>query len=323
YLSWLLHPDRLTRNRLQVLYTVHGDWDVPEQELPHLDGYRGSRPVRLGNAAHSQLQLDTYGELIFAAVEYVRRGGKLDRSQLHMLARLSRAICAVGDQPDDGIWESRGGRRMHTFSKVMCAEALDWLLEMQKTRPLDIDATACRQMCDRLRHEIETRGYNPQLGSYVTEFDGSQVDASLFLLDYYGYLPSTHPRIRSTHDYLHRVLCTDDLCLRYTGSLSDGLPPGEGYFGICSFWSVAARARQGHVEEAMQGFEQLLRFANDVGLFAEEIGDHGEALGNFPQAFTHVGVIDAALAISAQLGRYSQGHAEQHTDHQEGVRTRA
>jgi GH15 family glucan-1,4-alpha-glucosidase len=297
--GWVLHATRLTWPELQVLYDVFGEARLPERELPHLEGYAGSRPVRVGNDAHGQLQLDVYGEVLDAAAWFVERGGRFDRDTSRMLNGLGHTVCRRWREPDEGIWEGRSGRFHHTHSKVLCWVALNRLVKMHEAGRLEISADLFRAHRDAVRAEIEVRGYNEQLGSYTRTFDGDEMDASLLTLPLYGYIEGTHPRMRSTCARIHEKLARDSLLYRYETGTDDGLPSGEGAFGICSFWAVECVARGGDVRAATRAFERLLSYANDVGLFAEEIDpDTGAALGNFPQAFTHIGLINAALTVA-------------------------
>ncbi len=300
FLHWMLHATRLTWPELQVLYNVFGEARLPERQLPHLDGYAGSRPVRVGNDAHGQLQLDVYGEVIDAAARFARAGGRFDHDTARLLAGLGRTVCARWQEPDEGIWEGRSGRFHHTHSKALCWVALDRLIELHETDHLpNTDVARLRQARDDIRETIERRGYNERLGSYTRLLDGDDLDASLLTLPLYGYIDAAHPRMASTCARIHERLGRDGLIYRYAEGTADGLPAGEGAFGICSFWAVECRARGGDLVGAAEGFERLLGYANDVGLFAEEIDpDTGAALGNFPQAFTHVGVINAALTLA-------------------------
>jgi GH15 family glucan-1,4-alpha-glucosidase len=297
YLSWILHATRLTWPQLQVLYDVFGEAQLPESELSHLAGYANSRPVRVGNDAHGQLQLDVYGEVIDAVTRLAARGGHFDRDTARMLSGLGETVCRRWREPDEGIWEGRAGRFHHTHSKVLCWVALDRLVTLHDTGRLRIDSDRFRSERDAIRTAIETRGYNPRLGSYTRLFDGDDLDASLLTLPLYGYHEGTHPRMRATCQRVHECLARDGLVYRY--QTDDGLPPGEGAFGICSFWAVECRAKGGDVDEATAAFARLLACANDLGLFGEEIDpETGAALGNFPQAFTHVGLINAALTLA-------------------------
>jgi GH15 family glucan-1,4-alpha-glucosidase len=299
FLHWMLHATRLTWPELQVLYDVFGEAHLPERELPHLAGYAGSRPVRIGNDAHGQLQLDVYGEVLQAAALFARRNGHFDRDTRHLLNSLGQTVCKRWREPDEGIWEGRSGRAHHTHSKALCWVALDCLVKMHEAGQCTVDIDRFRMQRDAIRAEIERRGYNEQLQSYTRTFDGDDLDASLLTLPLYGYVAATAPRMRATSQRIHERLARGCLLYRYETRTDDGLPPGEGAFGICSFWAVECRARAGEVEAATRAFEELLGYANDVGLFAEEIDPAtGAALGNFPQAFTHVGLINAALTLA-------------------------
>jgi GH15 family glucan-1,4-alpha-glucosidase len=299
YIGWLLHATRLTWPELHVLYDVFGEARVPERELPHLEGYAGSRPVRIGNDAHGQLQLDVYGEVINGAARFLDRGGRFDRDTIRMLDGLGRTVCRRWREPDEGIWEGRSGRFHNTHSKVLCWVALDRLIKMHEAGYLEVSADLFRKEREEIRKEIEARGYNERIGSYTRTFDGDEMDASLLTLPLYGYIEGKHPRMRSTCARIHEKLARGGLVYRYETGTDDGLPPGEGAFGICSFWAVECVARGGNVEAATRTFEHLLAYANDVGLFAEEIDfETGAALGNFPQAFTHIGLINAVLTLA-------------------------
>ena len=302
YLDWIVHATRLTWPELQVLYDVFGETRLPERELPHLAGYAGSRPVRVGNDARGQLQLDVYGEVVDAAARLAAHGGRLDRATVRLLDGLGRTVCERWREPDEGIWEGRSGRFHHTHSKVLCWVALDRLVSLSESHGFDFDVDRFRVERDAIRSVIEVRGFNERIGSYTRLLDGDDVDASLLLLPLYGYLDGTHPRMRSTCARVHDQLGRGALIARYTSAVDDGLPAGEGAFGICSFWAVECRARGEDVGGARDAFDHLLRYANDVGLFAEEIDpDTGQALGNFPQAFTHIGLINAALTLAEDV----------------------
>jgi GH15 family glucan-1,4-alpha-glucosidase len=228
---------------------------------------------------------------------FVARGGHIDHDMARMLSGLGETVCRRWHEPDEGIWEGRAGRFHHTHSKVLCWVALDRLITLHHTGQLRIDSDRFRAERDAIRTAIETRGYNPRLDSYTRLFDGDDLDASLLTLPLYGYHEGTHPRMRATCQRIHECLARDGLVYRY--QTDDGLPPGEGAFGICSFWAVECRAKGGDVEGATEAFARLLACANNVGLFGEEIDpETGAALGNFPQAFTHVGLINAALTLA-------------------------
>jgi GH15 family glucan-1,4-alpha-glucosidase len=302
FLSWVLHATRLTWPELQVLYDVYGEARIPESTLDHLEGYARSVPVRVGNAAIDQLQLDTYGEVIDAAWRYCERGGRLDRTTARTLVGLGDTVIRRWHEPDEGIWEPRRGRQHHTHSKAMCWVALDRLARLCEGRHVQADAVRFARAGDAIREVIEARGYNARLGSYVSIFDGETLDASLLLLSLMGYADPQSPRMRGTLARVRERLGANGLLYRYLDE-DDGLPGSEGAFGICGFWGVEARALEGDVTAARSDFERLLSFGNDVGLFAEEIDpEDGAAIGNFPQAFTHVGLINAAVTLARLQG---------------------
>ena len=296
FLAWLIHTTRITWPELQVLYDVYGRPDLKERELEHLAGFGGARPVRVGNAAGGQLQLDVYGEVLDAAYQFLQRGGRLDRTTGRMLVGFGKTVCRHWREPDEGIWEIRGARRQHTYSKAMCWVALDRLLRLHETGRLRVPAEIFARERAAIREEVERHGFDQDLGSYVSVLGGNTLDASLLQLGRYGYADPASPRMRGTLAATRARLGRDGLLYRYLAD--DGLPAGEGAFGICSFWAVTAQALAGDPDGAAAVFEGLLRRANDVGLYAEEIDPESDApLGNFPQAFSHVGLIDAALTL--------------------------
>jgi GH15 family glucan-1,4-alpha-glucosidase len=298
YLSWLLHTTRITWPELRIMYDVYGSPDIPERQLDHLRGFAGSRPVRIGNAAAGQLQLDVYGEMLDAVYEYTRRGGRLDRAMARLVGGLAASVFRYWREPDEGIWEIRGGRQHHTYSKAMCWVALDRLVKLHDGGHVQIDRERLVRTQEEIRAEIERRGFSERLGSYVAVFDRDYMDASLLLLARYGYADARSPRMRSTIEAVRESLARNGLLFRYLDE-NDGLPPGEGAFAPCGFWEVDALALSGEVTRARASFERLLTHANDVGLYAEEIDPYtGAHLGNFPQAFTHVALIDSALTLA-------------------------
>jgi GH15 family glucan-1,4-alpha-glucosidase len=307
FLDWMLHATRLTWPELQVLYDVFGEARLPEDELPHLVGYASSRPVRIGNGAQGQLQLDVYGEVVDAVSWFVRKGERFDRDAVRLLDALGRTVCRRWREPDEGIWEGRSGRRHHTHSKALCWVTLDRLIRMHEAGQLSVSVERFRAERDAIRDEIEARGYNDRLGSYTSVFDGDELDASLLTLPLYGYADAAHPRMRSTCARIRERLGHGALVYRYHDG-DDGLPAGEGAFGITSFWAVECLARAGDLGAATAAFERLLEYGNDLGLYGEEIdADTGAALGNFPQAFTHVGLINAALTLAECGGEMPSG----------------
>jgi GH15 family glucan-1,4-alpha-glucosidase len=306
FFSWLLHATYQTRAELHVLYNVFGGSAGAERTLDHLGGYRGSRPVRTGNAAEKQLQLDLYGELVASVYEYVRRGGSLGGWSGRLLAKVGDSVCALWQEPDQGIWEVRTSGARHVYSIAMCGLALERLLDMAKAGDLSLSrrrTSRFERTARAIRSAIDRHGWSEEQGHFTSELDGRGVDASLLLLGLYGYVEPRDPRMLATFEQIRAELGGDGLLRRYVHGTDDGLPAGEGAFGICSFWGAEYLARTGRVQEAESEFEKLCGFANDVGLFGEEIDPQsGEALGNFPQAFSHVGVVSAALAIAEARG---------------------
>ncbi|MFL5447578.1 MAG: glycoside hydrolase family 15 protein [Gemmatimonadales bacterium] len=310
FVNWLLHATRLTRPELRVLYDVYGNMPLDERTLDRLAGYRGSRPVRIGNLAVEQRQLDVYGEVIDAVTHFVQVGGSLDRETQRVLRGWGEYICRHWDEPDEGIWEPRTGRANHTHSRVLSWVALDRLLQLHaKDHVRWAPRAKFEDNREAIRRQVETRAWNPSLKSYVAEAEGDRVDATLLLLAWYGFESATSERMRQTYQRIReRLGAGDGLLYRYQRikepeKEGDPVSPGEGAFGICSFWAVEYLALGGgSVDEARQLFERLCGYANDVGLFAEEIDPAtGAALGNFPQAFTHVGLINAAISLARRL----------------------
>jgi GH15 family glucan-1,4-alpha-glucosidase len=302
FLSWMMHATHLTQPRLQILYDVYGGSRLTERTLGHLEGYAGSGPVRVGNDAAGQLQLDVYGEVIDAAYQYVLRGGELDRPTARAIGALGGTVCELWTRPDEGIWEPRNGRRHHTHSKALCWVALDRLVKLAAGGHVHAPEQAFARVRDQIRTAIERDGWSDRAGSYAATFGGEDVDASLLRLALSGYADPTGDRMRRTTDRIvERLGAGDGLLYRY--QFEDGLPAGEGAFGICSFWGAETYAMQGRDREALAWFDTLIEHANDVGLLAEEIDPAtGALLGNFPQAFTHVGLINTALTLAERAG---------------------
>jgi GH15 family glucan-1,4-alpha-glucosidase len=227
---------------------------------------------------------------------------RVDRDTRHMLEAIGETVCRRWREPDEGIWEERGGRFHHTHSKVLAWVAVDRLLRLAEAGLVNVQIGRYQAIRDAIRADIETRGWSEALQSYVRTFDGDELDASLLLLSLYGYVDGSAPRMKLTIDRILERLGTGPFVYRYQAG-EDGLAGGEGTFGIASFWAVEALARSGQLERAQDTFEALLDHANDVGLYGEEFDPStGEPLGNFPQAFTHVGLINAALILESKLG---------------------
>ena len=297
FVDWLINSTRLTSPELQVMYDIYGNTRLHEQQLQHLAGYRGSRPVRVGNGATGQLQLDVYGQVTLAAYDLLRRGGKLDPTELRLLAGFGAVVLRRWQEPDEGIWEYRNGRRHNTYSKMMCWAVLDRLLHLHDDDVVDIPRDQYVEGREAIRESIERYAYDEELGSYLGDFAGDTMDAALLLMARCRYVDPSDPQMRGTYDRIEREIGRNGLIYRYPVG-SDGIEEPEGAFGACSFWAAEYLARRGDLGQARERFDHLLSLANDVGLYSEEIDpETGTALGNFPQAFSHSGLINAALAI--------------------------
>jgi GH15 family glucan-1,4-alpha-glucosidase len=292
---------RASEGSLQIMYGIGGEHDLSERELPHLRGWRDSSPVRVGNGAWDQVQLDVYGELLNALHLYQHRLGDLHPEIQAFVADLADTAARRWRETDSGMWEMRGEPRHHLSSKVLCWTALDRAVKLapqlgQHARMDDWSAAR-----DEIREAILTRGWSEARQAFAQAFDSDELDAAQLLMPMLGFLPATDPRMRSTIDAIAKDLTQDGLVLRYRseeGLNADGLSGEEGTFVICSFWLVSALAKAGEVERAEALFDQLTGYANDLGLLAEEIDTaSGELLGNFPQAFSHIGLITAAAAL--------------------------
>jgi GH15 family glucan-1,4-alpha-glucosidase len=283
---------------LQILYGVTGDRRVEEHELDHLAGYRASRPVRAGNAAWRQTQLDVYGELLDAAALYADRIASLDDTTAAFLADMADRAADRWREADHGIWEMRGEPRHFLYSKLMCWVALDRAARLaDQLRAPDRLERWCRER-DRIREAILARGWSGTAGAFTQSFGCDDLDASALMIPIVGFLPADDKRVRATVDAIAERL-TDDRGLVYRYRADDGLDGDEASFGICTYWLAHALALAGDLARARACFETITGYANDVGLLAEEIdGTTGELLGNFPQAFTHIGLVNAAHAIA-------------------------
>jgi GH15 family glucan-1,4-alpha-glucosidase len=293
---WLLHASQLSHPHLQVLYRLDGSESATERTL-ELDGYRGSRPVRVGNAAAAQTQLDIYGVLLQTALVYTQAGGQLDRETGRRLAGISDLVCQTWREPDSGIWEVRSEPAHFTQSKMMCWVALDRAVRLCDAGHIPgAHASTWRREQLAIREFVETRCWSERLGSYTRQADGEDLDASLLLAILFGYQAPDPGRLRFTVDALRHELGRGSLLSRYSGE--DGLEGAEGAFLCCSFWLVDALARVGRLEEATVLMQELIAVANDVGLYAEEIDPQtNELLGNTPQGLVHLALINAAVSI--------------------------
>jgi GH15 family glucan-1,4-alpha-glucosidase len=298
--NWLLRAVAGSPGDAQVIYGIAGERWLDERELTWLPGYEDSRPVRIGNAAHTQLQLDVYGELM-DAMHQCRQSGVENAASWALEKRLLSYLETVWHEPDEGIWEMRGPRRQFTHSKVMAWVAFDRAVRSIEQFGHDGPLARWREVRDAIHDDVCTHAFDTKRNAFVQSYGSSALDASLLLMSLVGFIAPNDPRMVSTVAAIERELLIDDtFLLRYqTDPALDGLPPGEGAFLACSFWLVSNRVMQGRAHEARALFERLLAVRNDVGLLAEEYEPTARRLlGNFPQAFSHLALIDAAVSLT-------------------------
>ncbi len=316
FTHWLRRLSYSNGEDLQIMYGIRGERELPERELANLDGYWDSRPVRIGNGAVSQKQLDVFGEVLDCIHLYRRQGSferygeKLEGTLWAMMRLMVEHVCSHWQEPDSGIWEVRDGLHHFVYSKVMCWVALDRGIRAAEQLHLEADLPRWRQVRDQIRTDILTYGYNTQIGAFTQSYGSTALDASSLLLPLVGFIPPTDPRMRSTVNRINEQL-TDrhGFVYRYRGA--DGLIGDEATFTLCTFWLVDNIAMQGRVDEARSLFERLLSYSGQLGLFSEEVDATSKmALGNYPQAFTHIALINSAH----NLRKAEMIRAEHHTD---------
>ncbi|MFJ8635662.1 glycoside hydrolase family 15 protein [Streptomyces sp. NPDC093568] len=288
---------------LQIMYGIDGRTDLPERELDHLEGHLGSAPVRVGNAASEQLQLDIYGALVDSIYLYDKWAQPISSGQWDDVCALVEWVCEHWDQPDEGIWETRGGRKKFLYSRLMCWVAIERGIRMANRRGLPADLPRWQESRDLIYRRIMSRGWSETRQAFVQHEDSDVLDAAVLMMPMAKFIAPTDPKWLSTLDALTEDLVSDSLVYRYDPEASpDGMRGDEGTFSICSFWYVEAMVRAGRVDEARLAFEKMLTYANHLGLYAEEISHTGEQQGNFPQAFTHLALISAAFNLDRALG---------------------
>jgi GH15 family glucan-1,4-alpha-glucosidase len=300
--EWLVRAVAGSPEQVQIMYGLAGERRLPEMTLGWLKGYEGSAPVRVGNAAAEQLQLDVYGELM-DALHQARKGGLAAYDAAwNVQSKLTEHLEAVWNEPDEGLWEVRSGRRQFTYSKIMAWVALDRAIKGVEMFGLAGPVDRWRETRGHIHEDVCARGFSPKLGSFVQDYGSSELDASLLLIPMTGFLPASDPRVVGTVAAIQRHLMSDGLVLRYSTHRSrDGLPPGEGSFLACSFWLADNLALQQRWDEAIGLFERLLALRNDVGLLAEEYDPRTRRMtGNFPQAFSHVALVNTAYNLAAR-----------------------
>ena len=298
---------------LQIVYGLHGEHRLTELSLDHLDGYRGSRPVRIGNGAYDQLQLDIYGELMDSVYLYNKYGAPISFGLWVELSELLDWVCAHWREPDEGIWETRGGRQHFVYSKLMCWVALDRGLRLAEKRSFPADRAKWLRCRDEIYLDVMQHGWSADRQAFVQHYGSDALDASNLIMPLVFFMAPNDPRMLKTIDATCRIpaeggLLSNSLVYRYNlEQFNDGLRGEEGTFNMCTFWLVEALTRAGRTDPARLAqarlmFEKMLGYANHLGLYAEETGGHGEALGNFPQAFTHLSLISAAYNLDRALG---------------------
>jgi GH15 family glucan-1,4-alpha-glucosidase len=307
FMSWLTDRTRewkiAASGPLRIMYGIDGRSELPEEELGHWSGYRNSPPVRIGNLAADQRQLDIYGEMIDSIYLYNKYGSPISHESWESVRRIVDWLCENWDQVDEGIWETRGGQKDFTYSRLMSWVAIERAIRMNRARGLPGDIVRWLAERDRIYNQIMKRGWSDERGAFVQHYGSDVLDASILLMPLVLFIAPTDPRWLSTLDAVGHELVSDSLVYRYNVEASpDGLLGEEGTFSICSFWYVEALTRAGRIDEARLAFEKMLTYANHLGLYSEEIGPTGEQLGNFPQAFTHLALISAAYNLDRRLG---------------------
>jgi GH15 family glucan-1,4-alpha-glucosidase len=306
--QWLLRAIAGSPEQMQAIYGVRGERRLEEFEIPWLSGYENSKPVRIGNAAFSQFQLDVYGEILAAIWQAGRAGLRLEDAEWALMVQLIKFLESNWQKPDEGIWEVRGGRKHFTYSKMMVWVAFDRAIKLVEELgcPGDEDCERWQEIRDQVHAEVCERGYNTDRKAFTQFYGSDALDASLLLMPVAGFLPATDERVRSTIEAIERELMQDGLVLRYRPEEEkvDGLPGREGVFLPCSFWLAYCWHLIGRKKEARELFERLLNLRNDLGLLSEEYDPREKRqLGNFPQAFSHVALIGAAVILGDEMFR--------------------
>ncbi|HEY7480489.1 MAG TPA: glycoside hydrolase family 15 protein, partial [Gemmatimonadales bacterium] len=306
FIAWLAQRFESSQpEALKTLYTIAGGSDLTERTLDHLEGYRGSRPVRIGNAAADQLQLDIYGELLDAIYLYDKYKESTSYALWGRIAAIVNWVAANWQRPDDGVWEVRSGRREFLYSRILCWVAIDRGIRMAVKRSFPAPLSQWREARDAIYRDVHEHFWDPKLGAFVGVRDTRRLDAACLIMPLVRFISARDPRWLSTMRAVETRLVEDSLVYRYEieGIETDGLEGIEGTFSICSFWYIECLSRSGDLQKARFLFEKMLGYANHVGLYAEEIGPAGEHLGNFPQAFTHLALISAAYDLDRRLSK--------------------
>ena len=306
FMQWL--RDRTTEQAgngsgpLKIMYRVDGTSDLTEETLDHFEGWRGSRPVRIGNGASDQLQLDIYGESMDAIELADARTGEMGHEGWVSVAGITDWLCDHWDQPDEGIWETRGGRKNFTYGRFQSWVALDRAIRIAERRGKPANLAKWTAERDKVYNQIIERGWNPKVGAFTQHYETEVLDSSLLMMPLMGFVAPRDPMWLSTLNAMDRELVSDSLVYRYNPSASpDGLAGSEGTFSLCTFWYVDALSRAGRLDDARLVFEKMDTYTNHLGLYSEEISATGEQIGNFPQAFSHLSLINAAINLDYQM----------------------
>ena len=300
--DWLLRALAGSPEQVQIMYGLKGERQLIEWEVDWLPGYENSRPVRVGNAAAGQLQLDIYGEVMDCFYPAQRVMARHSERDFRVLVLLLEHLEKIWQDPDDGIWETRGGPQQFTYSKMMAWVAFDRAVLLARQLNYDGPIDKWTKLRDAIHQQICERAFNRKKDAFVQSYDSEELDAGLLLMPVVGFLPGTDPRVKGTVEAIERELMPDGLVLRYdTSKVNDGLPPGEGVFLACSFWMVSSLKAIGRLDDARTLFERLLTLCNDLGLLSEEYDTKSKRLvGNFPQAFSHIALVNAAFDLQGE-----------------------
>lgn len=314
--DWLLRAIAGSPDQVQIMYGISGERNLQEWEVAWLPGYEASKPVRIGNAAAEQLQLDIYGEVMdafFHALAAVKAPRRVD---LHLQQLLVEHLLTVWQQPDQGIWETRGGAKQFVYSKMMVWVALDRAIRIAEHTGSEVPLEKWRAARAQVHAEVCEKGFNQKANAFTQVYGEEQLDSSLLLMPMLGFLPGTDPRVRSTIEAIEKTLMQDGLLLRYkTAGSNDGLPAGEGAFLACSFWLVSCLKMIGREADARRLLNQLLALRNDLGLMSEEYDTKAQRLvGNFPQAFSHVAMVNAIFDLEGGSGLHVRKRQERHME---------
>jgi GH15 family glucan-1,4-alpha-glucosidase len=291
---------------IQIMYGMHGEKELTEKKLWHLSGYKNSRPVRIGNAAVSQLQLDVYGEILNMAFETSRYGESLSKNDWEFLAKIVNHVCRTWHHKDFGIWEARSEKKHFVYSKLMCWVAIDRGLKIAEKKQFKCPSQKWEKTRDEIKNSILENGYNKDINSFTQSYHSNTLDAANLLIPIFGFLPFDDPRVNGTINATLKYLTKDGLVFRYLSK--DGLPGKEGAFVLCTFWLIDCLALSGQTKKAEKMLVNLIKYISPLGLFAEEIDPERRImLGNFPQAFSHIGLINSALYIGLTKGKQVPG----------------